>query len=71
MFPQVTALPYYPQVTRVITPTVAREARAQFNCSSLDGAQLEDQGGSGSVNSHWWVGGMLEGGGWHEGYPHS
>lgn len=33
----------------MISPTVKREARAQFNCPSLAGAALEDQGGSGSV----------------------
>ncbi|KAL6755692.1 hypothetical protein V8C86DRAFT_2671508 [Haematococcus lacustris] len=41
------------QVTRIVTPTVAREAQAQFGCPSLDGAQLEDEGGEGSANSHW------------------
>ncbi|KAL6747836.1 hypothetical protein V8C86DRAFT_1253029 [Haematococcus lacustris] len=41
------------QVSRIVTPTVAREARAQFGCPSLDGAQLEDEGGEGSANSHW------------------
>ncbi len=41
------------RVTRVVTPTVRREARAQFGCSTLDGAQLEDEGGSGSANAHW------------------
>ncbi len=41
------------QVTRVISPGVAREAQAQFGCSTLDGAQLEDEGGSGSANAHW------------------
>lgn len=41
------------RVSRIITPTVVREARAQFNCSTLDGAQLEDEGGDGSAGSHW------------------
>ncbi|KAG1677604.1 hypothetical protein FOA52_014502 [Chlamydomonas sp. UWO 241] len=37
----------------IITPTVVREVRDQFGCPSLAGAILEDQGGSGSMNSHW------------------
>ncbi|KAL6744872.1 hypothetical protein V8C86DRAFT_3000072, partial [Haematococcus lacustris] len=41
------------QVSRIVTPTVAREARPSFGCPSLDGAQLEDEGGEGSANSHW------------------
>lgn len=40
-------------VTQVVTPTVVKEAQAQFNCPALTGAQLEDEGGSGSINSHW------------------
>lgn len=43
------------QVMRVVSPTVRREARAQFGCDSLDGAQMEDEGGAGSVNAHWYV----------------
>lgn len=37
----------------VISPTVVKEARAQFNCPNLEGAALENEGGSGSANAHW------------------
>lgn len=40
-------------VQRIITPGVVREARAQFGCPTLDGAQLEEEGGDGSAGSHW------------------
>ena len=33
--------------------TMQREARDHFNCSSLTGVELENQGGSGTVLSHW------------------
>ncbi len=29
------------------------EGRGHFNCSTLEGVQLEDQGGSGTAGSHW------------------
>ncbi len=29
------------------------QARLQFGCATLQGAALEDQGGSGSADSHW------------------
>ena len=30
-----------------------REVRAHFNCSSLVGAELENQGGQGAARMHW------------------
>lgn len=35
------------------TPNVLKRARAAFNCPTLPGLQLENQGGSGSAGSHW------------------
>lgn len=32
---------------------VPLQVRSQFNCSSLAGAPLEDQGGLGIANTHW------------------
>ena len=29
------------------------EGKAHFNCSTLEGVQLEDQGGDGTTGSHW------------------
>eukprot|EP01125_Pyxidicula_operculata_P006271 TRINITY_DN2178_c0_g1_i1.p1 TRINITY_DN2178_c0_g1~~TRINITY_DN2178_c0_g1_i1.p1 ORF type:complete len:648 (-),score=81.24 TRINITY_DN2178_c0_g1_i1:297-2240(-) len=40
-------------VKRIITPNVAEAVRKHFNCSGLDGAELEDGGGSGTAGSHW------------------
>lgn len=37
----------------VISPTVAREAQAQFGCESVPGAALENEGGRGSALAHW------------------
>lgn len=36
----------------LITPTVLSFAKSHFNCSSLPGALLEDEGGEGSAGSH-------------------
>lgn len=41
------------QVALVVSENVQREARSQFNCPELEGAQLEDEGGSGTALSHW------------------
>ena len=41
------------EVQLIITPTVVREARSYFNCSELEGAELEDQGEEGTVLTHW------------------
>ena len=32
---------------------VQREARSHFGCDTLEGAEIEDQGGSGTADSHW------------------
>jgi len=37
----------------VVTPAVVREVRRHFNCPTLDGAELEDQGGDGTALTHW------------------
>ncbi|PIO69039.1 hypothetical protein TELCIR_09154, partial [Teladorsagia circumcincta] len=37
----------------VVTPKVREEARRHFNCSTLEGAELENHGGIGSAGSHW------------------
>ena len=37
----------------IVTPNVVREVRNHFGCCSLEGAELESGGGSGSVGSHW------------------
>ena len=35
------------------SPKVLEKAKIHFNCGSLKGIQLEDQGGDGSAGSHW------------------
>ncbi|XP_011409337.2 PREDICTED: leishmanolysin-like peptidase [Amphimedon queenslandica] len=40
-------------VTLLVTPKVVETGKIHFNCSSLEGVQLEDQGGSGTALSHW------------------
>ncbi|RVE40307.1 hypothetical protein evm_015043, partial [Chilo suppressalis] len=37
----------------VVTPRVLKEVREHFNCSELEGAELEDQGGDGTHLTHW------------------
>ena len=37
----------------ISSPKVLEQARKHFNCSLLKGVPLEDQGGEGSVGSHW------------------
>lgn len=41
------------EVQMVVTPTVVREVRDYFNCSILEGAELEDQGEEGTALTHW------------------
>ncbi|XP_050314645.1 leishmanolysin-like peptidase [Anthonomus grandis grandis] len=41
------------QVFLMVTPTVTKEARDYFNCSQLEGAELEDQGDEGTALTHW------------------
>jgi len=37
----------------MILPKVIEAAKKHFNCPTLDGVELEDQGSSGSAGSHW------------------
>ena len=37
----------------MVTPRVVEEVRRHFNCSDLEGAELEDQGGEGTALTHW------------------
>ena len=39
--------------TLLKTPQVLARARSYFECSTLEGVDLEDDGGSGSAGSHW------------------
>ncbi|KAL1130168.1 hypothetical protein AAG570_013106 [Ranatra chinensis] len=41
------------EVQVMVTPRVVQEVRAHFNCSTLEGAELEDQGGEGTALTHW------------------
>ena len=41
------------QRTIIKTPKVLEVARKYFNCESIQGIELEDQGGTGSALSHW------------------
>jgi len=37
----------------MVTPAVQREVRRHFNCPTLEGAEMEDQGGDGTALTHW------------------
>jgi hypothetical protein len=50
---QMFQTPYGERRAMIITPTVAREAQAQFGRDGVPGAALEDEGGSGSALAHW------------------
>lgn len=41
------------EVQLVQTPRVLAAARNHFGCSTLDGVEIEDMGGSGTAGSHW------------------
>ncbi|ENN76852.1 hypothetical protein YQE_06693, partial [Dendroctonus ponderosae] len=41
------------QVQIMVTPNVVQEVREYFNCTELEGAELEDQGEEGTVLTHW------------------
>lgn len=41
------------EVHLIVTPTVVREVRKHFNCTTLEGAELEDQGSDGTSMTHW------------------
>ena len=40
-------------VFRIITPKVAEKAQEIYGCNTLDGVDMENQGGSGTLGSHW------------------
>ena len=40
-------------ISYIISPKVVEKARQHFNCKSLTGVPLENQGAKGSVGSHW------------------
>ena len=40
-------------ITYVTSPKVLIKARQHFNCASINGVPLEDQGGKGSAGAHW------------------
>ena len=37
----------------LVTPRVKKEVQSHFNCSTLEGAELENQGGEGTALAHW------------------
>ncbi|KAJ2942355.1 hypothetical protein O0L34_g15904 [Tuta absoluta] len=37
----------------IVTPRVVKEVRDHFDCPTLEGAELEDQGGDGTALTHW------------------
>ena len=37
----------------MVTPRVVRAVREHFACPTLEGAELEDQGGDGTAFTHW------------------
>jgi proprotein convertase subtilisin/kexin type 5 len=39
--------------TLIILPSIVAKARAYYNCPSLVGMELENEGGSGSLGAHW------------------
>ena len=39
--------------TKIITPKVVAAARKHFNCPTLDGVEIENQGGTSTAGSHW------------------
>ena len=38
---------------KIVTPTVVEVAKQYFNCSTIDGVELEDEGAAGSQWAHW------------------
>ncbi|KAB7506187.1 Leishmanolysin-like peptidase [Armadillidium nasatum] len=41
------------QINMMVTPNVAREAKNHFDCPTLEGGELEDQGFDGTALTHW------------------
>lgn len=42
-----------PGTTTLRSPSVVEAARAYHNCSTIDGVEIEDEGGSGTAGNHW------------------
>lgn len=42
-----------PETLAVLTPNVMRVVREHFACATLTGAELEEDGGPGTIYSHW------------------
>ena len=40
-------------VYKLRTPKILEKARAQFGCATLNGAEIENQGGTGTASHHW------------------
>lgn len=40
-------------VTKLVSPKILAAGKAYFGCSSLDGVEIEDQGGAGTTGTHW------------------
>lgn len=40
-------------IDMMVTPRVVEEVQRHFNCTELEGAELEDQGGEGTALTHW------------------
>jgi leishmanolysin-like peptidase len=38
---------------KIVSPTALAKARSHFSCSTLNGVELEDEGGTGTKGSHW------------------
>lgn len=48
-----TPTPRNHSVTHMVTPRVVAEAREHYGCPSLQGVELENQGGGGTAINHW------------------
>ena len=46
-------IPMHTYIIYTCTLTFKEEARAYFNCSTLEGVELENQGASGTRGMHW------------------
>jgi leishmanolysin-like peptidase len=40
-------------VYKIVTPKAVEKAREQFGCNTLNGVELENQGGAGTAGDHW------------------
>eukprot|EP01065_Artemidia_motanka_P042692 TRINITY_DN5771_c0_g1_i3.p1 TRINITY_DN5771_c0_g1~~TRINITY_DN5771_c0_g1_i3.p1 ORF type:complete len:1240 (+),score=286.45 TRINITY_DN5771_c0_g1_i3:39-3722(+) len=41
------------QLQKLVLPSVIAEAKSHFGCDTIDGLDIENQGGGGSAGSHW------------------